>query len=160
MAGIMSKKVPWIILALLFLALAGVVTPIATEQGDDWKRTRAQEDLEILARALDAYLKTQPESSLVDNHGESLMWLSGDGELPSSNTFDQGAGGDMTDYLGRLSPDLPTVDPWGRSYLINLSGLHHDDDQLLVLSSGPNGQVNTRPHALLPGGDDLTLVLD
>lgn len=63
------------------------------------------------------------------------------------------------DALGPATKKLPAVDPWQRSYLLEL--VRHRDTskvQLRCLSAGPNGIVETEPTHTAPSGDDLLLI--
>lgn len=61
------------------------------------------------------------------------------------------------------------LDPWGKSFLIYLEGVreaanpdnatHTTAKNILVISAGPNGVVETRPTDSSPQGDDIITVL-
>jgi hypothetical protein len=66
------------------------------------------------------------------------------------------AGGWRGAYLSGLTPD-----PWGRRYGINVRAFVGGSADTIVLSSGPNGLVETAfdRDGLRPGGDDIVAVI-
>jgi hypothetical protein len=53
------------------------------------------------------------------------------------------------------------LDPWGHRYAINISALSSGASRTVVVSAGPNGQIETafQGEAIFAGGDDLIAVV-
>jgi hypothetical protein len=53
------------------------------------------------------------------------------------------------------------LDPWGHRYAINISALSSGASRTVVVSGGPNGQIETafQGEAIFAGGDDLIAVV-
>ncbi len=54
--------------------------------------------------------------------------------------------------------DAVPIDPWGRSYLVNLRAIR-SGDRLWVISAGPDGVVETNPRDVVLAGDDVGVIL-
>jgi hypothetical protein len=63
-------------------------------------------------------------------------------------------------WRGAYLRTVPTTDPWGHRYAVNVLYLGTRQD-VIVLSAGPNGLVETpyEGRGLLPGGDDRTALV-
>lgn len=63
-------------------------------------------------------------------------------------------------WRGAYVATVPSADPWGHRYAINVQYLATRYD-VVVLSAGANGQVDTpfESRALLPGGDDHAVLV-
>ena len=144
---------------ILLVSLGGVVGPILKEQQLAAQRAAAMADMADIGRVVDAVLKRRPALAENDVH-EALHYLVSDGEMPSNNVYATGPGGLLRDWFLAAGARPIAADPWGYAYLVNLRGEDGSAEHIAILSPGPNGQVNTDPQAILPGGDDVLYVLD
>ncbi|MFO0980798.1 MAG: hypothetical protein U1E76_03445 [Planctomycetota bacterium] len=143
-------------IGVTLIALGGVVGPVMKEQRAATERAAAMADLADIGKVVDAVLKRKPALAR-DAQGEALSYVHTEGKLPSNNVYASGPGAPLLEWFRAANAPLIGADPWGHAYLVNL---HSEGGSLSVLSAGPNGQVNTEPNAILPGGDDLLYVLD
>jgi hypothetical protein len=144
---------------LVLVSLGGVVVPLLKQERIANQRAAALADMSDIGRVVDAILKRRPALGK-NTESQPLHYLASDGIMPSNNVYATGPGGNLRDWC--LAAGTPALgpDPWGYAYLVSLRGENGVLEHIAVLSAGPNGQVNTAPDAILPGGDDLLYVLD
>jgi hypothetical protein len=157
-----SKKSLSVVLlgtGFVLMALGGVVAPMLKEERLANQRAAALADLSDIGRVVDAILKRRPALAKNDA-AQPLHYLFSEGKVPSNNIYATGPGAPLRDWcLATGTPDLGP-DPWGFAYLVGLRGENGATTHIAILSAGPNGQINTAPDAILPGGDDVLLILD
>lgn len=171
-----------LLVALAVIFVCALVVPPAIAVAVNARRiARATEDVGRIAVAIEQAtrdLGSQPRwirqaDRASQPRGERVAVLMGPGEAPKvangsgewpSGPFDtltrqlvsNGPGYAASDWRGPyLVPDAGT-DPWGNRYLAAFEGSG------FVVSAGPNGTIDTPPHALAAGGsegDDIAVTL-
>ena len=159
--------------------MAAMLTPMVLNYIDDAKLSKAEEDVKHFPLYTDGTKTTGtpdfdllrgPGNPPLDNDDASQKWLTGTAAELENHLVKNAPGG--TKYLatGRNSWKGPyverlTEDPWGNQYLINIKGADPGNTQakvVWVLSSGPNGKIETGWDVLAdsgpaPGGDDIVV---
>ena len=155
-----------IVVAAIIAILAGILVPMIFSQIDEAKLSRAKGDLRSLSSGIYAFRKDVGQWPACA--GATLLY--GAGTLDKANfpagwdvtapqLFDDhlmqdsnGCYGDM--YKG---PYFPAVekDPWGHAYIVNAQGFGVDKQAVLVLSSGPDGILQTGSTDAVAAGDDI-----
>jgi hypothetical protein len=51
-------------------------------------------------------------------------------------------------------------DPWGRAFIVNVHGYYEPGEHVLILSAGPNGEVDTAPNGTIAAEDDIMILID
>lgn len=161
----------FLVLVAIAVALAGVVVPIMSIRRLDSQWNVANADLERLAGGIRDYIRTTHTFPTGHSGATSFHYLYTDGEPPENNVFGSGAGAHVGKFLqdGSLSgshwsgPYLAESvgpDPWGHAYVVNVNGFFSSSERVILLSAGPNGQINTPPSATVASGDDIAMVLE
>jgi len=164
--------------------LAAVLTPILFNFVDEARQTRADLEVQNIARAIQNFnrntgkwpiFKSGIAITTTSDYYEVLLTP---GELPSVNdaAWLPGASerGDLEDVLNRNTPSYGTsgrfawrgpyaselaADPWGNAYLVSAGNLFFGQDIAgMVLSAGPNGTVETTfAQDIGSGADDVVI---
>lgn len=170
------------VLAILSI-LAGVLIPITIKNIDESRLTAAQKDTNAIAAAIVNFhidtktwpvYRTYPGSKnvyiLKTEEGADAtatgngVWLSANSDFFFDQLIDNEINPQYTDwrgpYIGEFKPD-----PWGRKYYASVGSLWDnggwasgaDPAQAWVISSGPDGNIDTDPKGTLnndPTGDE------
>lgn len=155
----------------LMLGLAGVVGPDVAEELTGEPHEIALRDMQAIVSGLRSYSQdTLLLPTGIDGRTD-VGWLYGPGELPQANPFvASGASRPLEDALqrdvmggerwaGPYLGELP-IDPWGRAYLVSVSGLVDGRTPPMVLSAGPDGFCDTPVSGRKALGDDVLLPLN
>jgi prepilin-type N-terminal cleavage/methylation domain-containing protein len=177
-----------VVVVAVIAILAAVLTPYITKYIDDSKIAKARNEVQVIAAAVtNAYkdlgrwpnrinaatdyggLYTGATTPAAAFFGAATGWTAAGAGWNSldthlvTNGHTYPATGD-TKWAGPYATTLP-VDPWGRPYVINAANFQTQPlppaapIPVWVLSSGPNGVVNTNiantPAAAVTGGDDI-----
>ncbi len=179
-----------VVLAIISI-LAAVLTPIAVRQIDESRLTAARSDTRALATAIvNFHINTKvwpvyADTAAYNNSNEGIDVLkTADGEEadagnnrswlsePSDLFKDQLSDNETEpEYSGWKGPYIGEIkaDPWGRKYYAGVGSIFEDwgdgadPPQAWVISSGPDGNIDTNPNGPLnddplggPGtGDDI-----
>ena len=158
-----------IVVIAIIISLAGVIVPVVSGELEDAKHARARADINRIATALGQYMKDTGYRPTGRTGKETYHFAYTNGELPSSNDFngrsvhlrrflevnDFGGANWKGPYAGELGPD-----PWGRAYLVNLHGYWKDKENVVIVSAGPNGSIDTARTSTIAGQDDIVLLID
>ncbi|MEW6743477.1 MAG: prepilin-type N-terminal cleavage/methylation domain-containing protein [Planctomycetota bacterium] len=170
LSGAGFTLIEMIVVIAIIISLAGVIVPVISGELEDAKQARAVADVNRIATAIGQYIKDTGYLPTGNKGQDKYHWLYSYGDQPSSNDFASGPGThlrrflEMNDfggkdwkgpYAGDIGPD-----PWGRAYIVNVHGYGQDDENVLVLCAGPNGEVDTHPSATQAGGDDIVILID
>lgn len=143
--------------ALVVIALlAFVLPPVAAHRVNHARITRAHEDAQRIAEAVDASRGTAQASGPVLPQSAPGV-LAGSGEEPKYADHDQWP------VRRAATPVAVSPDPWGNQYVVVVSAL--PGDGVAVLSAGPNGIVETSfktavrglRDSATPAGDDIVV---
>ncbi|MEW6743460.1 MAG: type II secretion system protein GspG [Planctomycetota bacterium] len=159
-----------IVVVAIIVSLAGIIIPVVSSEIEDAKTARAVGDLNRIATAITQYIKdtgTFPTGTL---GAQSFTWAHSNADIPESNSFDDGLSEELARFLsldihggdrwrGPYCEEIG-ADPWGRAYLVNVHGYYSATEHVLVLSAGPNGEVETDPTAIIADGDDVAVLID
>ncbi len=169
-----------IVVAAILAILAGILVPMIFNQIDEAKLARALGDTKSIANAVLVFRK---DTSQWPDKGvgcaATVTLLTGQGNLPTnlnlmgfdatvSLPFDEVLSQDsngcwpLAGNVGWKGPYLPatTADPWGNSYIAGASGFRNEGTSIvLILSAGPNGQIDTPNFSYQALGDDVGTVV-
>jgi general secretion pathway protein G len=158
-----------IVVLAIIVSLAGVIIPVVSGELDDAKQARAVTDLGRLASAIEHYVKDTGFKPTGTRGAHFYHWGYTNGDQPTSNDFNDGRSVHLRRFLEEndlggpywKGPYLTELgaDPWGRAYLVNLQG-YFSSENVLVLSAGPNGVVETEPTSTAAEGDDIALFIE
>ena len=158
-----------IVVVAIIVSLAGVIIPVVSGELDSAKEARVAVDLKHIADALRHYIRDTGFQPTGDRGAHDYHWAYTNGEQPISNDFNDGRSAHLRRFLevndfGGASWKGPYLselgaDPWGHAYLVNLQGFFTTEN-VLVLSAGANGAVDTPPTATSPDGDDIALLVE
>ncbi|MBK6942250.1 MAG: type II secretion system protein GspG [Planctomycetes bacterium] len=163
--------IEFVVILAVIVAMAGVVVPIMSVSRTSTPEGRAAQDCHRVAAAIQQFANDTHQFPTGVKGATDLHWLHTAGTLPANNVFASGTGAHLYDFLVHnearaaswkgpyLERDVGP-DPWGRSYLVNVNGYFNSGERVVVLSAGPNGQVNTSPSATIAGGDDILVILE
>lgn len=155
----------------IIIASAGVVVPTLQIRDLDRIRDKIDSDLAAIASGIARYVEDTRSFPTGAGGATTLHYLFTDGARPSNNTLASGPAMHLADFLENSNlggqnwkgPYLATKigpDPWGRAYVINVNGFFASDERVMVLCSGPNGQINTAPSATTASGDDVMVLIE
>ncbi len=156
----------------VLMALSGLLMPVVGDQVGESRRLTALSDLQGISEGLAAYSRDTRYLPTGTEGRTNVAWLYGPGSIPAGNPFGSGIDARalddalLNDSMGKDRWAGPYVrnglqpDPWGHSYLVNVDGWLTERERALVLSAGPDGEVQTAADATRPAGDDLLIVLD
>lgn len=155
----------------IIVASAGVVVPALRMRNLDSARETVGQDLERIALGVKQYVDDTRTFPTGAAGATTLHYLYSDGIRPQNNALASGPGLHLADFLetGSLGgeswkgPYLDAnigPDPWGNAYIVNVNGFFSSIERVIVLSAGPNGQINTAPSATTAGGDDLMILIE
>jgi len=179
-----------IILSVLSV-LTAVLSPSIGDYVEDARRIKASEDVQVLASTFARFAFDVPRDQKLERGWASADLLVGPGDAPSAGeggdvawtkAIDGRQVSRLEDHLMLNTPGYPprvsgpryvaagwrgaylsglTTDPWGRRYAINVKTMAGGQADTLVLSSGPNGLVETAFDAdgIRTGGDDIIAVI-
>ena len=153
-----------VVLGIISL-LAAIMTPIVLDYLEDAKRGKAQAECNGIYAALMKYNK---DNNKWPGTKEETMYLYSAGTKPTDAsaitvggyTDSAGAGLAFADVSIELYPDYMESDPtdaWGNAYVVLVNGLldRSSADRALILSAGPDGELNTDKTDTKPQGDDI-----
>ena len=171
--------------------LGSSLAPTIGEYVADARLVKARGDLQVLACSFARFaFDVSPDSGLGRGWGSAEL-LVGPGETPAASDHgdpswiapvDDLRVGKLEDHLMTNEPGYSrpsgqlalfahgwrgaylsglTTDPWGFRYAINVRAFTAGHGNMVVLSAGANGVVESTfgEHALAPGGDDLYAVI-
>jgi Type II secretion system (T2SS), protein G len=155
----------------IVVASAGVVVPALKMRDIGDAQTRVTNDLHRIAQSIGRYVDDTRTFPTGAGGATTLHYLYSDGVRPTNNALASGPGLHIAEFmnsagLGGESWKGPYLDerigpdPWGHAYIVNVNGFFSSAERVMVLSAGPNGQINTPPSATIPGGDDLMLLVE
>jgi len=155
----------------IVVASAGVLVPALSMRDLDRVREHVDSDLAALGGAVRRYVDDTRTFPTGAGGATTFHFLFTDGVRPRNNLLASGPGIHVSEFLadGGLGgenwhgPYLEAPigpDPWGNAYLVNVNGFFSSEERTIVLSAGPNGQLNTAPSATTAGGDDLMLLIE
>jgi len=93
--------------------------------------------------------------------GSSGWLFSGKGHHLASQLVANEPGYPSGRYRGPYLDTVPTLDPWGRSYVVNIDNADSaSSNWVIVMSAGANGTIETADATpvtapIAPGGDDV-----
>lgn len=135
-----------LVVAAAILATA-IAPPLAA-----WRLNQSRVDSAAqTAGTIAVHLRNQRES--LSPAGQAGEIVCGPGRLPQAGDNGRAWLAAPTSNADLFGPQRPT-DPWGRCYLVNLSGLA-TGEPVLLLSAGPNALIDTPIGASQPAGDDV-----
>lgn len=166
-----ASYVEIILAAAILVTLAGVVVPQMQVRRVENATHSVEQDLADLARAIEAFIADTRTFPTGHDGAATYHYLFTDGMRPENNVMASGPGMHVDQFLnseqfaprGWNGPYLKREigpDPWGRAYVINVNGFFSSGERVLVLSAGPNGQINTPLTATVASGDDIAVVID
>jgi len=129
------------------LALTAIGPPAGAYALARWRLASAMSSAQAGAEMLAAR-----KAELADLAGDAVV-LSGPGRLPRANEAGQDWVQNPVSVATAFEHEWPR-DPWGRCYLLHVAPILRGEPALL-LSAGPNGDVETPLTALTPAGDDI-----
>lgn len=155
----------------IVVASAGVVIPVVSMHQGDQRWHQVDRDLQAIAEGVRRYVDDTGCFPTGSGGATTLHYLYSDGMRPQNNTLDSGPGMHLARFLEEPAlagaswkgPYLPSgigPDPWGHAYLVNVNGFFSSTERAMVLSAGPNGQVNTAPSATVAAGDDVMVLIE
>jgi len=171
--------------------LTAVLSPTLMDYVEDARHVRAREDVQVLASTFARFAVDVPSSRTLAGSWSSTDLLVGPGDAPGAGDGGDAAWtadvdgrqvGRLEDHLMVNTPGYPTrqpgpqfvaggwrgaylsglsPDPWGRRYAINVRSFSTWTADVIVLSPGPNGLVETgfSNDGVRPGGDDIVAVI-
>jgi len=171
--------------------LTAVMSPTIGDYVSDARRVKASEDVHVLATTFARFSFDVPADRNLEGGWASADLLVGPGDTPTVGdggdkawveTIDGKKVARLEDHLMQNTPGYPvrgsgpryttggwrgaylsgvTADPWGRRYAINVQSISTAAADTVVLSSGPNGVIETAFSAdgIVPGGDDIVAVV-
>lgn len=181
-----------VVLAIIAV-LAAVLTPMVTGYIDQARIVRATADVKTIADAVRLYERDNgkyPVYSNATNAANNTVvatYLVGSGSPPlltttfgtltstaslttqmNSNLLGLSTGSQVTNpgrvafrgpYLGGLD-----TDPWGNEYIVTANNLSGTTNWSVVISAGPNGQLDTNPNqanttTFTVSGDDIVAII-
>lgn len=163
-----------ILACTLILALAAVVVPTGRRSIEEHDVTRAADDCRSIAEGLIEYVADTGCVPTGVKGAPTWSWLRGPGADCRFRVFPEGRAGQISWFLEKDAmncgarwggPYLDGLqsDPWGRHYVVLLSGAGRERRavrHVWVLSAGPDGVIETRPEDRRPVGDDIGMTLD
>ncbi|MFO0985108.1 MAG: type II secretion system protein GspG [Planctomycetota bacterium] len=159
-----------IVVIAIIVSLAGIIIPVVSSELEDAKKGRALGDMNRIATGINQYIKDTGFFPTGDQGAETFHWVFGNGELPQSNDFDDGASANIMRFLSKndfggakwRGPYMAEVgaDPWGRAYIVNVQGYYEPLENVLIVCAGPNGQVDTTTNATVAAEDDIMILID
>jgi general secretion pathway protein G len=163
-----------VLIVTLLLSLAAFVVPDSANSVGQREASLAGSDCRNIVSALERYEKDTGFLPTGFRGSRSYGWLRGFGADPEFKRVPAQAPGELTWFLSEdkmgaapnwggpyLNP-IP-MDPWGRRYVVLLQGMDASSKDLTrvwVLSSGPNGIVETNPEDSVIAGDDVGISVD
>lgn len=155
----------------ILITLAGVVVPTVSIRKMDQRVQQIDQDLNDLRVGVQRFIEDTRTFPTGHDGATSYHFLFTDGIRPDNNLYASGPGMHVEQFLvneqfapaGWHGPYLDRrvgPDPWGHAYLINVNGFFSSSERPVVISAGPNGQINTPMSATTASGDDILLPLD
>ena len=135
----------------VILLMTAVVPPAGAYALATWRISRTTE----LANAAAAVLGTRKENLHSAARGADVV--AGPGRLPRAAEHARGWIRSPVNARAAFAGQWPT-DAWGRCYLLNMRQLSETGSALL-LSAGPNGEIDTPLNAAAPQGDDIAATI-
>jgi general secretion pathway protein G len=160
-----------IVVAGIIAILAGILVPLIFKEIDEARTTRTQADMRSISSAIFIMRKDTGKWPTYDGACavNAATMLAGAGNMPAGAAA---AGFDPTTTIAFDEPlslhasgcyanwkgpyvAIVAADPWGNSYISNVSNLAAAGLPVWILSAGPNGTVDTNPNAAVVAGDDI-----
>lgn len=176
------SAVETILIFTLIMTVAALVVPKATRTIEDVTQPRAFEGCSAISTALLQYRADTSREPIGYDGKPTYRWLRGIGAAPEFNFAPPGQAGSVEWFLNGnvmgggsawAGPYLSNLgaDPWGRRYVVYVEAWwpkdeeqEADGDELppraWVLSSGPDGLIETRPFDVVPVGDDIGILIE
>lgn len=163
-----------IVTVAIIASLAAILVPIVSSELGDTAQSRALGDCQRIGTAITQYIKDTRVFPTGPGGDNSVNYLLGVGTEQTTNGMaDDGddAAGDLEDYLtdgatnggalwaGPYMQQVP-VDPWGNPYVVNVHGYFENSEYVWVVSSGPDGDINTSAEDTVLQGDDIGVLID
>jgi type II secretory pathway pseudopilin PulG len=171
--------------------LTAVLTPTIGDYVNDARQIKASDDVKVLASTFSRFAFDVPQNRNLARSWATAQLLVGPGDAPDTAEGSDAAWaapvdgeqvGELEDHLMVNTPGYPTrqagpryvaggwrgaylseltPDPWGHRYAINVQSFSSGTADVIVLSPGPNGVVETAFAAdgVAPGGDDIVAVI-
>jgi len=163
-----------IVVAGIIAILAGILVPLILKEIDEARITRAHADVRSISTAVIVLRKDTGKWPDLDGAcSPTVTFLYGNGNLPGNlgpAGFDEGTSVFIDDYLAAdaagcfgarwKGPYLASVspDPWGNAYVVNADGFSAGGP-VWIVSSGPDGQMDTNVASTVLQGDDAGMRL-
>lgn len=155
----------------IIVASAGVVVPALKMRDLESAQQVVNQDLDRIALGIKQFIDDTRTFPTGAAGSTTLHYLFSDGVRPANNALASGPGLHLSEFLGNgaLSGDAwkgPYLDgaigpdPWGNAYVVNVNGFFSSVERVMVISAGPNGQINTAPSATIAGGDDIMVLVE
>ncbi len=139
---------PRVALAVFVLVvLTAVIPPAAAYALAEWRVSRGQAAADEAAAALGQ------RKELLRRVAGELDVVCGPGRVPDASETGRDWVRNPIAAPSQFGEEWPT-DPWGRCYLLNVRTLLEAGTGLLI-SAGPNAQIDTPLTATAPAGDDI-----
>jgi len=161
----------WVLAALMLSGLTTAVVPVLSADRNGLFRHRAQTDCARIGAAVVQMIHDTGRSPADRLDGERYSCLLGEGSAPDGIFAPTELCGDLAsllvdeasaiwgpDWAGPYMMHVP-ADPWGRAYVVTITGFHSSSERPWVLSAGPDGKLETGPHSNEPVGDDVGIAL-
>jgi type II secretory pathway pseudopilin PulG len=171
--------------------LTAVLSPTIGDYVNDARQVKASDDVKVLASTFSRFAFDVPQNRNLAHGWATTQMLVGPGDAPATGEggdatwaaeVDGSSVALLEDHLMVNTPGYParqagphyvaggwrgaylselTPDPWGHRYAINVQSFSSSSADVIVLSSGPNGLVETAFDAdgVAPGGDDIIAVI-
>jgi hypothetical protein len=152
------------------ISIAGITMPIIA---DEQAENRLEQSVVGMQNILDGIRNYSEQTHFLPtgNRGRTdVTWLYGPGELPrgiklgnvshSRSLNDILLNDSMAGSAWQGPYGDPAMDPWGRSYLVNVDGLVDPRRPSWILTAGPDGVMQTPASAQKAAGDDILLPIN
>jgi len=157
-----------LVVVAILITLAGIAVPIFTREMDEARLSAALTECQRIGESIRLYMNDTGKAPTGPSGARLFHVLRSEGTTPAGTDL---WGNGRTEALRRFlltadyggadwaGPYINEVDadPWGHAYLVNTHGFF-SAERVWVLSSAPDGTLNTRADATQPAGDDLGFV--
>lgn len=159
-----------VVVMAILIALAGIAVPIFTGEMGEARQSAALTECQRIGDAIRLYMKDTGKNPTGTNGAKTYRLLLTKGDDPSGMGLWGGGRktqlsrflltGDFggADWAGPYINEV-NADPWGRAYLVNSHGFF-SSERVWILSTGPDGTLNTAATATEPSGDDVGFVFE
>lgn len=164
-----------IVVVGIIAILAGILVPLVLKEIDESRHVRAAADVRSIYTAMAVFKKDTGQWPMMDNGcNATVTLLYGDGNLPSNLAAMGFSTAVTSSYNDHLATDANgcynnwkgpymarvTADPWGNAYVTNTDSLTVTNQEVWIISAGPNGLIDTPVPNVGGGmlvGDDIGL---